>query len=169
MAAKKKKSRRTAAKRAPRKPRSRAAAGKPHGNEFVPTAEQRRTVQLATAFGLDQEKVARLIVDPKKDASIDKKTLRKHFRDELDRGSELVELELASSLFARAMNPKDVKGPTCAMFLLKCRFKWRQDERVVHEHTAGSGVLLVPAPMQAEGWIARQESLNAGRQSPRLN
>ena len=46
---------------------------KPH----EPNADQRNAVQLHTTIGTDQETIARIL-------GIDAKTLRKHYRDELD-------------------------------------------------------------------------------------
>ena len=45
---------------------------------FEPTEEQRRTVKALSGYGVPQEGIAVHI-------GIDAKTLRKHFRDELDR------------------------------------------------------------------------------------
>jgi len=46
---------------------------------FEPTAEQRRLARAMSGLGLPQEQIAFLL-------EIDPKTLRKHFRDDLDRG-----------------------------------------------------------------------------------
>lgn len=46
---------------------------------FKPTEEQRRSVRVMSGFGVPQEDIAIHL-------EIDAKTLRKHFRRELDRG-----------------------------------------------------------------------------------
>jgi len=47
--------------------------------EFEPTADQRALVQNAAAFGINQADIANQL-------NIDEKTLRKHFREELNSG-----------------------------------------------------------------------------------
>jgi hypothetical protein len=59
----------------PRKP-----TGKPNGKPpFEPTDDERKTVELMCAVGIPHEGIAVVIRD-----GIDDKTLRKHFRRELD-------------------------------------------------------------------------------------
>ncbi len=49
---------------------------------FEPTAEQRRTVRAMVGCGVQQDDIAPFL-------DVDPKTLRKHFRRELDRGTIL--------------------------------------------------------------------------------
>jgi hypothetical protein len=80
-----------------------------------PTEEQRRMVKTMTAMGANQEEVAmRLGVRSPK-------TLRKHFRKELDQGGSEANMAVAQSLYKEAKGG-DVKA---AMFWLKCRAGWR--------------------------------------------
>jgi hypothetical protein len=89
---------------------------------FVPTQEQRRVVKSAAAFGMPQAQIAAMI------GLRAEKTLRKHFRSELDRGAGEAILQVANSLFKLAT----VRGnASAAMFFLKCRGGWR--ERPVFE------------------------------------
>ena len=53
--------------------------------EYVPTAEQRALVESAAAFGLTQADIAEHL-------TIDEKTLRKHFQDELSSGKFKVDM-----------------------------------------------------------------------------
>ena len=48
--------------------------------KFEPTLEHRRSVEAMAAYGIDEVKIARII-------GVDPKTLRKHFRYELDIGA----------------------------------------------------------------------------------
>jgi hypothetical protein len=90
---------------------------------FVPTQEHRRIVKLAAAFGIPQAQIAVMV------GLRAEKTLRKHFRSELDRGAAEAILQVAQSLFKLAT----VRGnASAAMFFLKCRGGWR--ERPVSEH-----------------------------------
>ena len=82
---------------------------------FEPTEEQRRQVKLLTAFGNTQQQVASLL-------KVSDRTLRKHFRAELDNGAAEANNQIAQALFKKA---KD--GDTTAqIFWLKSRAGWRE-------------------------------------------
>ena len=55
------------------------------GTEFAPTAEQRALVESASAFGITQAEIANQL-------GIQEKTLRKHFRRELNGGKFKVDM-----------------------------------------------------------------------------
>src|SRR5258707_124403 len=84
---------------------------------FVPTQEHRRIVKSAAAYGMPQSQIAVMI------GLRAEKTLRKHFRSELDRGGGEATMQVAQSLFRLAT----VGGnAAAAMFWLKCRGGWRK-------------------------------------------
>ena len=70
------------------------------------------------AFGVPEINIARVV-------AIDAKTLRKHYRDELDTGQTKATAKVAESLFRKATNdgPQSV---TAAIFWLKTRGGWRE-------------------------------------------
>jgi hypothetical protein len=68
-----------------------------------------------TGFGLIQDEIARWL-------DIDDKTLRKHFRRELDTGAIEANTRVAASLYAMAT--KD-KIPAAAIFWMKARAGWK--------------------------------------------
>jgi hypothetical protein len=81
-----------------------------------PTDEQRRTVKAMSGFGVPQPDIAvHLGIDPK--------TLRKHFREELDRGSIEATTKVAQSLFNMATQGNNVAA---AIFWMKARAGWRE-------------------------------------------
>ena len=87
-----------------------------------PTDEQRRLVKSMAAMGIRQDEIARKleIRSPK--------TLRVHFREELDRGATDANYNVANALYKQATG-----GSTgAAIFWLKTRAGWR--ERSVPEH-----------------------------------
>ena len=94
---------------------------------FEPTAEQRKTVRALAGFGVPQDQIADYI-------GIDPKTMRKHFREELDRGSLEATAKVAQSLFQMATEGKNVAA---AIFWMKARGGWREVTR--QEHTGGDG------------------------------
>ena len=88
--------------------------------QFEPTDEQRRTVKAMSGFGVPQPDIAIHI-------GIDPKTLRKWFRDELDRGSIEATTKVAQSLFRMATEGNNVAA---AIFWMKARAGWREKHEV---------------------------------------
>jgi len=83
--------------------------------KLTPTGEQRRLVKSLVACGIRQEEIARVI------GIRSPKTLRKHFREELDRGAPEANYNVAQSLYQKA-----TAGDTeAAKFWLKCRAGWK--------------------------------------------
>ncbi len=91
------------------------------GVAFRPTDEQRRTVRAMAGFGVPHEDIATLL-------EIDAKTLRKHFRRELDRGSIEATAKVAQTLFAMATSGQNVAA---AIFWMKARAGWREKHEIV--------------------------------------
>jgi hypothetical protein len=91
------------------------------GVVFRPTDEQRRTVRAMSGFGIPQEDIGTLL-------EIDVKTLRKHFRRELDRGSIEATAKVAQTLFGMATSGQNVAA---AIFWMKARAGWREKHEVV--------------------------------------
>ena len=87
---------------------------------FEPTAEQRRLVRTMAGFGVPQEGIATLL-------EIDPKTLRRHFRAELDRGAVEATGKVAQSLFQMATEGRNVAA---AIFWMKARAGWRERHEV---------------------------------------
>ncbi|GGJ43069.1 hypothetical protein [Neoroseomonas lacus] len=78
---------------------------------YEPTPDQRRTVKTMAGFGIPQEDIAGFL-------GIDTKTLRKHFREELDRGMTEANAKVAQSRFTMATQGKNVAA---AIFWMKAR------------------------------------------------
>jgi hypothetical protein len=85
-----------------------------------PTDEQRRTVKAMSGFGVPQPDIAIHI-------GVDPKTLRKHFREELDRGSIEATTKVAQSLFNMATQGNNVAA---AIFWMKARAGWREKQEI---------------------------------------
>jgi hypothetical protein len=98
-----------------------------------PTEEERRLVRAFSGFGIPQEDIARQV-------GVDAKTLRKHFRDELDRGSVEATAKVAQSLFQMATTGKNVAA---AIFWMKARAGWTERHRVKHDALGGRVALAV--------------------------
>jgi hypothetical protein len=83
-----------------------------------PDPASRRQVEALTAYGATEVDIARVL-------GIDPKTLRKHYRDELDTGAIKATSKVAESLYRKAIGdgPQSV---TAAIFWLKTRGGWAQ-------------------------------------------
>ena len=91
------------------------------GTTYVPTEEQRRTVRAMSGFGIPQTDIATIL-------EIDAKTLRKHFRRELDRGSIEATTKVAQTLFSMATSGQNTAA---AIFWMKARAGWREKQEIV--------------------------------------
>ena len=82
---------------------------------FAPTEKQRETVKALAAYGNRQEEIANVV-------GISVRTLRKHFRVELDRGAVEANTQVSQALYKQAR----AGNVTAAIFWLKCRARWRE-------------------------------------------
>jgi hypothetical protein len=85
---------------------------------FESNADQRRTVRAMAGFGVPQNDIARHL-------EIDPKTLRLHFRRELDGGMTEANTKVAQSLFNMATQQNNVAA---AIFWMKARCGWREKQ-----------------------------------------
>jgi hypothetical protein len=83
---------------------------------FEPSEENRRTVKMLAAVGMPHEHIARKL------GLGSAKTLRKHFREELDLGAAEANAQVARSLFEMATSGMNVAA---AIFWLTARAGWR--------------------------------------------
>jgi hypothetical protein len=98
--------------------------------QYEPTADQRALVENASAFGLRQSEIAAQL-------KIDEKTLRKHFREELDGGKFKLDL-LVGSAFVKALKSDDERIRLDAVkFYMARRMGWK--ETVRQENTGEDG------------------------------
>jgi len=90
---------------------------------FKPTAAERKLVEQMTAVGIPQESQCLVVRD-----GIDEKTLRKHFRRELDTSATKANAKVTQTLFSKAMG-----GDTTALiWWTKTRMKWSERQEVEH-------------------------------------
>jgi hypothetical protein len=80
-----------------------------------PDLAQRRQVEALAAYGIPETDIGRVV-------GIDPKTLRKHYREELDLGEAKANAQVAGYLFNAAKNG----NVTAQIFWLKTRAKWRE-------------------------------------------
>jgi hypothetical protein len=105
---------------------------------FSPTAEQRKVVEAMTGYGIPEEAIAQTL-------SIDAKTLRKYFRQELDLAVTKANATVAQSAFKMACSGRYA---AMTMFWLKCRAGWRETQIVQHTGPRGGPVEISYERMQ---------------------
>ncbi len=97
------------------------------------TKERRETVGAMSAYGIPQKEIANCL-------EIDVKTLRKHYREELDTAQAKANAAVAGKLYKKAMG-----GCTRSMiFWLKTRGRWSTKLEV--ENTGLIGNVPLPPP-----------------------
>jgi hypothetical protein len=80
-----------------------------------PDPSQRRQVEAMAAYGIPADDISRVV-------GVDAKTLRKHYREELDLGETKANAQVAGFLFNAAKNG----NVTAQIFWLKTRARWRE-------------------------------------------
>lgn len=110
---------------------SRNKGGRP---AHEPTDQSRRQVEAMAGYGVPAEDIGRVL-------GIDAKTLRKHYREELDTGRVKANSKVAEALYRKATGD-GAQSVAAAIFWLKTRAQWK--ETVVNEHTGKDGEALMP-------------------------
>jgi hypothetical protein len=90
----------------------------------MPDPMLRRQVEAMAGYGVTEAQIAGLI-------GIDTKTLRKHYRNELDHGHVKANVKVAENLFRKATG-EGREAVTAAIFWMKARAQWR--EVSLHQH-----------------------------------
>jgi hypothetical protein len=93
-----------------------------------PEPSQRRQVEALAAYGIPEADISGVV-------GIDPKTLRKHYREELDLGETKANAQVAGFLFNAAKNG----NVTAQIFWLKTRAKWRETPMEV-KHSGSVGL-----------------------------
>ncbi|MGO4151494.1 hypothetical protein [Cupriavidus sp. YAF13] len=93
---------------------------------FEPTTADCKLVESAAAFGIPQDEIARLIINPQTGKPLAAVSLRKHFRTELETGATKANIAVANSLF-RAATGSGKGAVTAAIWWTKSRMRWRGD------------------------------------------
>ena len=94
-----------------------------------PDVFHRRQVEALAGYGVPEAEIAGMI-------GIDPKTLRKHYRQELDYGHVKANAKVAENLFRKATG-EGRESVTAAIFWLKARARWK--EISVNEHAGVDG------------------------------
>ena len=91
---------------------------------FVPTAKEREAVRQMVMVGTPHTEICKVVR-----GGIAAKTLRKHFRPEIDCASTIANTKIGGTLFNKAMN-----GDTAALiWWTKARMHWSEKTEVDHK------------------------------------
>ena len=123
-----------------------------------PDPSHRKQVEAMAAYGIPESDIARVL-------GIDPKTLRKHYRDELDLGATKANAQVAGYLFTAAKGG----NVSAQIFWLKTRARWREaPHELMHTGKVGtydvnqlSDAALERIILQAGGTLP-EESCAAG-------
>ena len=85
-----------------------------------PEAGQRKQVEAMAGYGVPEADIAGVI-------GVDAKTLRKHYREELDHGHVKANAKVAENLYRRATG-EGREAVTAAIFWLKTRAGWKETQ-----------------------------------------
>ena len=88
-----------------------------------PDPAGRRQVEALAGYGIPEAEIAGVV-------GIDAKTLRKHYRKELDKGHIKANSRIAESLYRKALGD-GAQSVTAAIFWMKTRAHWKETN--VHE------------------------------------
>ncbi len=112
-----------------------------------PDPNQRRQVEAMAAYGIPAADIGRAL-------NVDAKTLRKHYREELDLGATKANTQVASFLFTAAKSG----NVTAQIFWLKTRARWKEPA-AEHKHSGSLGTYDMTKVSDAD--LARLESILA--------
>lgn len=131
---------------------------------FVPTTEQRTQVELMIGLGMTYKEISILTLNPRTNKGISINTLQEHFAGELASGGPRLKRQVVGALFKKATSDNHPGATTASIFLCKTRYGYRETQVVEHQGT--TGVLIAPAGMTPEEWIAASQKRNDSKKSP---
>ena len=95
-----------------------------------PTDAQRKMVESMSAYGVPQMDISKVI-------GIERSTLQKHYREELDTATAKANSRVAQSLYNKALGDGS-SAVTAAIFWLKTRGGWRETSNLNHVSEDGT-------------------------------
>jgi hypothetical protein len=102
---------------------------------FAPSDEQRRLVKVISSYGIRQEDIAREV------GLRSPKTLRKHFREELDHGRIGANIRVAKTLYQMAISGRNLSA---TVFWLERRAGWRSKPTLETRPTTPPRFVVAP-------------------------
>jgi len=108
--------------------------------KYIPTDEERTMVEKMASIGITQTEISKVVGD-----GIDDKTLRKHFRKELDTANIKANAAIGLTLYQKALD-----GDTaCLIWYSKVRMGWRETSQINVDHSGDLNVNINLTPVKA--------------------
>ena len=125
---------------------------KPHTRRlYQPTDEQRRQVMVMTGFGIRQDEISTML-------QVDVKTLRKHFRRELDTGMIEANTRVVQALYNNAVKNDNVAAQ---IWWTKARLGWKGTD-VLENVNQKPFAIFVPTPIDGTSeWLSQHAPAGA--------
>lgn len=127
---------------APKNPLARGPGGRP---SFAPTDKDRSFVRAMVMAGIQQDRVAEVI-------DIAPKTLRKHFRDELDLGMDKANATVVANLYRQAIKD-DFRSIPAAIYWTKAQMGWSDKSQVEHTGAGGGPIQHIDLSNLSDGQL----------------
>jgi len=89
-----------------------------------PTEESRKYVESLSAYGIPQDEICKVV-------GCNDKTLRLHYRAELDTACSKANAKVAGALYRKAIGDGS-QSVSAAIFWLKTRARWTETEHIHH-------------------------------------
>lgn len=118
----------------PKKAATKRKVGRP---EHKPTDQDRASVKAMASYGVPEREICVVI-------GIDAKTLRKHYRDELDKAHIEANTKVAQSLYDQAVKSGNVSA---AIWWTKARMGWKETARQELTGEDGGPVQVIDAAL----------------------
>jgi hypothetical protein len=138
--------------------------------KYRPTEADRNTVRSMAATGFTHEAIAKCLGTK----GVDEKTLRKHFRTELDTAAERANAAVANRAYQMAVTGDP---PAATFFWLKCRARWQETHKLEHQMLDDAGKPTRPGiviildqptpPREFAGPVIEHGPGSADRKKPR--
>lgn len=108
---------------------------------FEPTGDQRHTVAVLCGMGLTHLQISQCILNSA-GKPIDLKTLRKHFKIELETGASTTSAKVSETLYVRAM----AGDAQLIKFYMMNRMGWSNKDTAEHSGPGGGPIPVVQVP-----------------------
>lgn len=126
---------------------------------FRATDEQRRTVRAMAGYGIPQDEIARVVINPATGRPITRKTMARHFGEEIATGATEANMKVAQSLYRQAVDGH----VTAAIFWCKTRMGWREIPRGAVADGAAAGGPVIETRIELGGDGPDRDGADDGR------
>jgi|TARA_R110000744_G_scaffold53624_1_gene114439 hypothetical protein len=108
--------------------------------KYIPTDEERTMVEKMASIGITQEDISKVV-----GGGIERHTLAKHFRKELDTAKIKANAAIGLTLYNKALN-----GDTASLiWYSKAQMGWREKSQIEIEHSGDLSVSINLTPVKA--------------------